>query len=244
MKAELQAPLQDLRAALTHAAGPARALSEPVRLGFVTPAAAGPFMVDIVREFRQRHPESTVEEIDVGLNQDPLACLHRKEIDLLAIRLPINRDGLTVGPVVSSENRVLAVCIDHPLAEYNAVSWDAVAEYLVAAVPAFPIEAYRHLVPEYSPSGIAIRRGPEVRSFAELLLRVARGEVVHPTVASLSLYHRHPRVTTVPLLDPSPSRSGLIWSTRDIHTAAAAFVDCARQILAESRLEPVSGGDR
>ncbi|MFD3705666.1 LysR family transcriptional regulator [Nocardia sp. NPDC058658] len=233
LQESIACPLRDLRAALEAAEEIAGGISGRVTLGYTTPVAGGPLMVKIVRSFCQKYPGACVEELDLGLDRDPIACLHRKEIDLLATRLPIDREGIEVGPLLSSEARVLAVSVDHPLAKHDTVSWDAVADYMVPSAPAFPIEALRDLVPESSPSGCVIRRGPAVRTFSELLLQVARGDVVHPTVRSFDQYHQHPQVTTIPLSSPTPSRSGLVWSSIEITPAARAFVDCAREIIAE-----------
>ena len=56
---------------------------------------------------------------------------------------------------------------------------------------------------------------------------VARGEVVHPTVASLPDYYTHPGVTTVPLRDLPPVESALVWCRRRQSAAIRAFAELA-----------------
>ncbi|MFG1791131.1 LysR family transcriptional regulator [Nocardia sp. NPDC049149] len=230
LRGSVEGPLSDLRDALTAAEEAASGVSGTVRVGFGTPIAAGPLMPDIVCRFSAQHPECSVEHLDLGFDRDLLACLRDNEIDVLAIRLPIEREDLTVDPVLSCESRVVAVAKEHPLAACAAVSWEDVAEYAVHSAPLLPEESTRDLVPEYTAAGRTIRRGPEARTFSEILLRVAQGDVVHPTVASFADYHGHPGVVAVPLKDAAPSRSGLVWPTAAMTPAARAFVACAREV--------------
>ncbi|WP_084000504.1 hypothetical protein [Actinomadura kijaniata] len=65
----------------------------------------------------------------------------------------------------------------------------------------------------------------------EALTLVARGAVVHPTVASAAVYMPFPGVTYVPLRGLPPARSALVWragaETRAIH----AFARVARETV-------------
>ncbi|WP_225728908.1 MULTISPECIES: LysR family transcriptional regulator [unclassified Nocardia] len=233
LRTSVEGPLAELRRGLGTTAAAAGGLRGRVRIGFATPLAAGPLMPEIARRFGEQYPGCAIEYIDLGFDRDLLSCLRGNEIDLLASRLPVNREDLTVEPVLTCERRVLAVSRDHPLAAYAAVSWDDVADYPVHNLPFLPEEAARDLVPEYASTGRPIRRGPDARTFNEILLQVAHGDVVQPTVASYGDYHRHPGVVAVPLKDPTPSRSGLVWPTSAIAPAARAFVECACEIVAE-----------
>jgi hypothetical protein len=55
---------------------------------------------------------------------------------------------------------------------------------------------------------------------------VARGEIVHPTSASLLDYAAHPNVVLVPIDDMARSRTALVWraSSADARVAALAAV--------------------
>lgn len=232
LRSGVEGPLRDLRSALAAISVATGNVSGVVRLGYSTPVAGGPLMSRIVEEFVRVYRDCSVQQFDLGFDRDPIASLRNNEIDVLATRLPVDREGLTVDPILSREPRVLLVAKGHPLAGRAAVSWDDVAEYTVHSAPRFPQEAYRDLMPEYSPSGRPIRRGREARTFSEILLGVAQGDVVHPTVPSYADHYRNPGVTAVSLLDETPSRSGLVWSQVVITPAARAFVSCARDIVA------------
>jgi DNA-binding transcriptional LysR family regulator len=73
-------------------------------------------------------------EITESFFVDPLGPLRRGEIDLLTVRLPVNRPDLTIGPTLAREPVVLAVADDHPLAHRERVSIEDVADYAVAPI--------------------------------------------------------------------------------------------------------------
>jgi hypothetical protein len=66
----------------------------------------------------------------------------------------------------------------------------------------------------------------------ETLALVARGEIVHATVASLPDYMSYPGITYVPIDDLPPSNAGLVWRTSDETAAVWAFADVAREVVA------------
>ncbi|GAA1523035.1 hypothetical protein GCM10009678_00160 [Actinomadura kijaniata] len=67
------------------------------------------------------------------------------------------------------------------------------------------------LVPRVTPAGNPIARRGRVDNAVEALTLVARGAVVHPTVASAAVYMPFPGVTHVPLRGLPPARSALVW---------------------------------
>src|SRR3954453_8570804 len=78
-----------------------------LRIG-VYSTAGGPHLIDIVRAFESHHPKCEVELREMQWD-DVLGPVQRGEVDLLAMRLPIERADLEVAPILSSEPRMLAV---------------------------------------------------------------------------------------------------------------------------------------
>ncbi len=74
--------------------------------------------------------------------------------------------------------------------------------------PAFPREMMDALIPPLAPSGRRYRRHVS-RSIEEMLLSIAAGKQVHPTVPSFLDHHAHPAVTSVPISDLPPSQTAL-----------------------------------
>ncbi|GLW11410.1 LysR family transcriptional regulator [Microtetraspora sp. NBRC 13810] len=221
----LRSALEDTRNMVTGTAG-------TVRVGVVLQSSAGPHLLDLVRIFEQRYPRCTVHLLELTYNSEPYGLLHRAELDMLAIRLPAPDDaGLTVGPVLSVEERILIVAKDHPLAGREPVTYNDVADYATLDVPTAPREVLDELFPPRAPDGRPIRRIVTVNTVGEALTHVAMGTVVYPSVESILRYYQHPDVVFVPIAGAPPSRAGLVWRTGRLSLAAQAFADVAAEEL-------------
>jgi hypothetical protein len=62
-----------------------------------------------------------------------------------------------------------------------------------------------------------------------VLALVARGDVVHPTVASLTSYYTHPGVTAIPLRGLPPARTALVRAAGRELPAVRAFLELATE---------------
>jgi hypothetical protein len=71
-----------------------------------------------------------------------------------------------------------------------------------------------------------------------LRLKLARGEVVHPTVPSAATYLGGTDLVYVPITDMPPLRSALVWPRRASDARVLEFVAVARDVLAEARDAP------
>ncbi|MEU0572167.1 hypothetical protein ABZ297_43130 [Nonomuraea sp. NPDC005983] len=72
---------------------------------------------------------------------------------------------------------------------------------------------------------------------------VARGEIVHPTAASLADHYTHPGVSVIPLRGMPPLESALIWAAGRESAAIRAFAEVARRLSGVSRWQaPDVGG--
>jgi DNA-binding transcriptional LysR family regulator len=221
---------EDLVAAITDAQEVARGVAGTLRLGMYTPISGGRHLVEIIKTFETRYPACSVELTDVGYAADLLDWLRRGTLDALAIRLPVHDPDLTIGPVLSREDRVLLVAVDHPLAGRPSVSVEDLAGHTVPDVVTVPRETVAAFVPSTTPSGRPIARRT-VQAPGEAVTLVALGEVVAPTVASFEHHYRHPGTTTVPLTGLPPSETALVWLTRHHSAKTAAFADTATTVL-------------
>jgi DNA-binding transcriptional LysR family regulator len=225
-----------------------------VRVGLLSAPAGGSQLLPICRAFERRHRASHAEVHEVPLS-DPFGLLRRGELDLIATWLPHGQSDLANGPTLAREPRVLAVAPDHPLARRSDVSIEDVADYQVAPLmeSVFPSELAEVLVPHKTPSGRPIRRlrsqigerarADRGRANTELSYLVARGEVVHPTVAAVAEYWGHPEIVYVPIADMRPVRSALVWPRRAANPRAREFIAVARDVLRAER-QPAARGRR
>lgn len=226
--ADLRAPLDQLVGVLRAAETPRAEITGTLRLALMSPPSGGPHLAEIVTAFERRHPACRVSLSHIDLT-DALGPVRRGEIDLMATRLPLERPDLTIGPLLSREDRALAVARDHPLAARQSVTLEDVADYQVGNFESELTEMLEALVPSHTPAGRPIRRSSErPRTLPEVFTLVAAGVIVHPTVASLGEYVSHPNVVLVALTGLPPSETALVWHRGADDRRTRAFVDVAR----------------
>jgi DNA-binding transcriptional LysR family regulator len=224
--------IEQLERALKETREVATGIAGTLRLGMYTPINGGPRMAEIVKTFESRHPGCRVIVTDTGFVRDQLDWLRKDELDLLAMRLPIEDPEVTIGPILSSEERIVALATGHPLAERKSVGLDDLADYAVADVRTLPRKMMDAFIPPRTPSGKRLRR-IKIRTMGESIVRVALGETVHPTVGSLLDYSAHPGVTSVPINGMPASKTALVWLTAKESVKVEAFARAASDVLAK-----------
>lgn len=221
---------EELELALADARHAAAGIAGTLRLGMYLPVNGGPHLPEIIGTFESRHPACRVQVLDVGMARSELDWLRQGEADLLATRLPISVPGITVGPVLSCENRVVAVSRDHPLAGQESVCLDDLSGYRACDFPGIRRELMDAFTPPHTPDGRHLRR-IAVRSISEALMRTALSQAIHLTVQSTLDYISHPSVVAVPVRDLPPSQTALAWLATSSTPPVAAFARAARDVL-------------
>jgi DNA-binding transcriptional LysR family regulator len=207
-----------------------------LRVGMYTESLAGPHLVDIVAAFEARYPDVEVVLVNTGLTRSYLDVLRAGEVDLLATRLPLSDADITIGPILTQEGRVLLVAKNDPLAQKESVALDDFADRAVSDSPAFPREMMDLLIPPMTPSGHRYQRTAN-RSIEDMLLNIATGKQVHPTVPSFLEHHAHPAITSVPISELPASQTALVWLTANHAARIHAFADVVSDVLAKKELE-------
>lgn len=231
LRDRIRAPYDALEAGFNETRAAATGLTGMLRVGMYTPINGGPHFAEIMRSFEQHHPGCSVSVIDTGLERDPLDWLRSSDVDMLAMRLPVHAADLAVEVTLSSEPRVVALARDHPLAGRASIGIEDLAGYTIAVAAALPRETVDALMPSTTPSGRPITRAT-VRTFAEGIMRIARGELVHTTVRSFVDHYGHPHMTFVPMDDPTPSETALVRLAVNQDPRVRAFADSAAAVLA------------
>ena len=230
---DVRPALEELDGVLERTAAAAQRLDGTLRLGIVSGPAAGPRLVEIIRAFERRHPECDVEVVQLSWD-DPFSGLRDDDVELIASWIPLEQPDLIVGPVLGSEPRVLAVAVDHPLASRASVDVEELADHQVSRFDDWPKELHEAMVPSRTPGGrpIPFTRVPVGdRGVLDLSLRVARGEIVHPTVASAPAYLGEVEHVFVPLTGMPPLESALVWRRAARDPRVLAFSAVARELL-------------
>jgi DNA-binding transcriptional LysR family regulator len=156
--------------------------------------------------------------------------LRRDELDVLAMCLSISEAEVVIGPVVSCEERVLAVAANHPLVSRGSVLVEDLADYTATDIPTFSREVIDAFGPPRTPSGRPIRRAA-MHSVAEAMVRVAAGEVVHPTVPAIIDRYRHLGIAALPIRDLAPAETALMWLQSRNGPKVQAFAQAAADVL-------------
>ncbi|GAB3399307.1 LysR family transcriptional regulator [Flindersiella endophytica] len=241
--AEIRSPYGELLAALERASAANRSLLGTLRLGLLAANSGGPYLTEIIEEFERLHPECEVVVSEIFF-ADALGPLRRGEIDAMATPLPIEQSDLTTGPTLCREPMVLAVALDHPLADRDHVSTEDIASFHVAPITDAPKELIDAAMPRRTASGRPIRRlTRRPKTPHEVTTLIARGRIVHPTVPSFARYFGQPGITYIPIDDMPHRKSGLVWRRRDTAPRLREFVRVTRQTLSEHRKRRQRGVD-
>ncbi|MBA8957781.1 LysR family transcriptional regulator [Actinomadura namibiensis] len=178
--------------------------------------------------FRARHPRCRLR-VQRTQFSDAFAALRRRDVDVLVVWLPVDEPDLTVGPVLFSDPRVLAVSTDHALAGRGPVSLETIADFPLPNADAGPdywVDAY---LPRRTRRGRPVERGPLVRDTEEALTLTGMAEIVTLFPAHMTRYWVRPDIAYLPVTDMSPLSYALVWLSEDenplIRSLAEAVTD-------------------
>jgi DNA-binding transcriptional LysR family regulator len=199
-------------------------------VGFLGPLA-GRVVLDVLDELRSTHPdlEIRIHETQIA---DPCRPLREHQIDLLLTQFPVTETGVTIGPVVLREPRVLAVSTKHPLSRRDSVSLEDLASTPTFRPAGSPSPDWLdNYLPWATPSGRPIERGPAVSTFQELLALVAADQGICPVAAHNIRYHPRPDVAFVPFTDAPPFEFGLLWRSNTETARIRIFVETTSRLV-------------
>lgn len=226
--------IEQLDGVLKRTNAAARSLEGTLRLGLLSGPAGGPHLVEIISAFESQHPESSVETVQMAWD-DPVSRLRKNDVDVMATWVPLKEPDLVIGPTLSRQPRTLAVAHDHPLAERDTIDVEELADHPVVRLDNdWPKGLRETVVPSRTPQGRPIdgpRVGAGERALLDLPVRVARGELVFPTVASAAPYMGALDLVFIPITGMEPLRSALVWRRPARDPKLRAFIRVARDVL-------------
>jgi DNA-binding transcriptional LysR family regulator len=210
-----------LRAAVDETRSEARSVPGPLRVGFQ--GTADDRLLAAVTGFEDQHAGSRVEIAEIPLS-DPFGPVHRGEVDAAVVLLPVEEEGLVLGPVISRQRPHLTISALHPLARRTEVSAEELAgvPLISAAEPAGEYWRRAH-APTATPGGLPIPGGPAVTTLQEgvWLIAANRGGMLlcGPTAA----YHRRRDVVDIPVAGLPETALGLVWHRDHENARIRAF---------------------
>jgi DNA-binding transcriptional LysR family regulator len=158
---------------------------------------------------------------------DPFAELRRGNVDVLVTWLPVAEADLTVGPVLFTESRVVALASEHELAGRSSVSLEMISHFQfpnTESAPDYWVDSY---LPSHTPKGRPIERGPLVQNNDEVLALVGTGEIVVPYPSHMIRYGARPDIVYLPIQDIGAISYALVWqseSENDLIRALAGTI--------------------
>ncbi|MEO3929323.1 LysR family transcriptional regulator [Micromonosporaceae bacterium B7E4] len=238
LAADLTPLVAGIDEAVRRAVDAGRNVTGRLRVAFLGEGTA-PLLLRAVNLFTERHPECEVEVHEAQLANTRSSLLDGS-VDVLIASYPF--DGMTNGPALLSEGRVLAVAADHPLAGAASVSLEVLADHPVVQYPAVTsAEFKRDRTPEHTPSGRPVPKGPVGNTFSEMLSLVALGRGVLPVGEHSRRYYPRPDLAYVPISDAPPIERGPIWLATNTTARVREFVRAAADANRPTPPAPIPG---
>ncbi|MFC4061893.1 LysR family transcriptional regulator [Planomonospora corallina] len=224
---ELRPHVKGIQDAFQRAVDTGRGVTGVLRVGFLG-ALAGQLLLKTVGVFAARHPDCEVHIHETQWH-DTVSRIFDGDIDVqITDVLFAAQPGLTPGPVLVAEPRLLAVPADHAFAGRDAVPVAALADHPVIQVPVdIPRKFQSDRTPSRTGDGLPVPQGPRATSFGEALALIAAGQGVFPVGEHAARFYPRPDVAYVPLQDAPPIHWGPIWLTTNTSGRVREFVRAA-----------------
>jgi DNA-binding transcriptional LysR family regulator len=158
--------------------------------------------------------------------------VHRGEVDAAVVLLPVEEEGLVLGPVISRQRPHLTISARHPLARRTEVSAEDLADVplISAAEPAGEYWRRAH-APATTPGGRPIPTGPAVSTLQEGVWLIAAGRGGMLLCAPTAAYHRRGDVVDVPVAGLPETALGLVWLRDHENVRIRAFADVVAETV-------------
>jgi DNA-binding transcriptional LysR family regulator len=217
-------------AAVEEAIATGRGTTGTLRAAFVG-AAGGQLLVGATELFRRQHPGCEVRLREAQMT-DLMPWLRDEEVDIALGTFPIEEPGISTGPDLVTEARLLAVPAQHPFARRESVSLEDLARVRLLQLPdTLPAALREDRTPRTTPAGRPVEPGPSAATFNEMLTLIGAGHGVFPVGAQARRYYVRPDVVYVRLSDAPPLRWGLLWRTDGATARVRAFARAAHDLV-------------
>ncbi|MEV6727952.1 MULTISPECIES: LysR family transcriptional regulator [unclassified Streptomyces] len=227
LRADLQPVYAGLHESLERARLAARGVTGRLRVGMM------PFnVVDMHpywREFRSRYPQWELEIRQLAF-VDPFGRLRDDDMDVLVTWLPVEEPDLTVGPVLCTDPRILAVAADHELAQRTSARLEMFADFQHAVAPGMPDYWEDSYLPFHTPQGRPIERGRPVTNAEELINQVGMGEIGHSFPSHVARHWGMPNIRWIPVTDLAALSYALVWRTEAENELIGALANTVREL--------------
>jgi DNA-binding transcriptional LysR family regulator len=216
-----------LRNSLERARLAAQGITHVLRVGMLP--INGYDLRPIWNTFRANHPQWKLW-LQQAPFVDPFAGLRCGDIDALVTWLPVEEPDLTVGPILFTEPRVLAVATDHELARRSSIHLEAMGDFQHPAVIPCPDYWYDSYLPSHTRTGRVLERGPVVRTHEEIMTLTSGGEIVTLFPAHVTRYWTRPDIAYLPVRDLDALPYALVWHSESENDLIRSLATTIRQL--------------
>ncbi|MGW6710326.1 LysR family transcriptional regulator [Streptomyces sp. NPDC054956] len=227
LRDDLQPVYAGLHASVERARLTARGVTGRLRVGMM------PFnVVDMYpywKAFRSRHPQWELE-IRQLTYVDPFGRLRDDDMDVLVTWLPVEEPDFTVGPVLCTDPRILAVAADHELAHLTSARLEIFADFQHVVAPTMPDYWEDSYLPFHTPQGRSIERVGPVTNAEELINRVGMGEIIHSFPSHITRHWGMPNIHWIPVTDMPALSFALVWRTEAENELIGALAATVREL--------------
>ncbi|MBB5873712.1 DNA-binding transcriptional LysR family regulator [Allocatelliglobosispora scoriae] len=177
--------------------------------------------------FRRRHPHCELRMREI-LPADPFGALRAGRVDVGLVWLPVHEPDLVVGPVLYTEELVLAVAADHRLAGRDRVEMEELGDHPVVGLEGpVPDYVWAAHTPAVTPAGRPIRRGAAVTTLEEAFTAIGAGGVVSPIGSYAAASRLRRDIVFVPIAGGPALRYAPVWRSAGETALVRAFVQAA-----------------
>lgn len=227
LRDDLQPVYAGLHASVERARLAARGVTGRLRVGMMPFNLAD--MHPYWRAFRSRYPqwELEIRQLEYA---DPFGRLRDNAMDVLVAWLPVEEPDFTVGPVLCTDRRVLAVAADHELAGRTSARLEMFADFQHAMAPAMPDYWEDGYLPFHTAQGRPIERGRPVTNAEDLINHVGMGEIIHCFPGHVTRYWGMSHIRWLPVPDLEALSFALVWRTEAENEMIDALAGTVREL--------------
>jgi DNA-binding transcriptional LysR family regulator len=184
----------------------------------------------VIDHFEVRQPAWRVELRSFGWG-DPTAGLRDRATDAAFLWLPIDAEVIAY-EILVTERRVVALSAKHPLAARSSVSFLAIADEPLLALPesAGPLRDF--WLANDQRGGQPARIAAEVTSADETFEMGAAGVAAHLMAEGNAAIYARPGIACVPVDDLDPAHLAIAWRRDDQRAPVKAFVEACLDAIA------------
>ncbi|GAA2800854.1 LysR family transcriptional regulator [Kitasatospora aburaviensis] len=226
---DLQPVYVGLHESLERAQQAARGITAQLRVGLM------PFNVGDLypywKAFRTRYPHWGLQ-IRQATFTDVFGQLRSGAMDVLVAWLPIEEPDFTVGPILCTDPRTLAVAADHRLAQRDSIPVELLADFPHGTAHGLADYWEDSYLPFHTPRGRTIERLTSAASdnSDELISHVGMGEIVNTFPSHVTRYWGMSNIRFLPILDMPALHFALVWRTEAENDLIRALAGTVRDL--------------